>query len=111
MTTINNNQRFFWSTLQKNLLLLLIILQLSACAKKEKFQIENIKTKTGWGYTIAYKNKILIKQTIIPVVNNTKSFATKDDARKVAALVVCKLNQNRSPSVTKNDLILLKIKI
>jgi uncharacterized lipoprotein YehR (DUF1307 family) len=111
MTIINFNQQFFWTKIQKNLLFLLIILQLSACVKKEKFQIENIKTATGWGYTITYKNRILIKQTIIPVVDHNKSFATKEDAQKVAALVVSKLNDNRSPSVTKNDLILLKIKI
>lgn len=111
MTIINTNKQFFWGKIQKNLLFIFLLLQLNACAKKEKFQVEPIKMKTGWGYTIAYKNKPFIKQTVIPVIANNKSFTTKDDALKVADLVVQKLNQNISPSVTKNDLILLKIKI
>lgn len=84
---------------------------LIACSKKEIFQIESVKTTSGWGYTIASKNKILIKQTIIPVISETKSFNSEEDAIKVANFVVKKLNKNLSPSVTKNDLILLKIKI
>ena len=82
-----------------------------ACSKKEIFQTESIKTASGWGYTISYKDRIIIRQTIIPVINETKSFSSENDALKVAGLVVKKLNQNTSPSVTKNDLILLKIKM
>ncbi|HEY1195238.1 DUF4907 domain-containing protein [Flavobacterium sp.] len=69
------------------------------------------KTNSGWGYTIAYKEKILIKQTIIPVISESKSFATESDALKVADLVKEKLKNNLSPTVTKNELILLKIKL
>ena len=109
--TINTNKQFFWGKTQRNLLFVILLLQLIACSKKEKFQVESIKISTGWGYTIAYKNKTIIKQTVIPVISDNKSFSTKEDALKVADLVVKKLNQNISPSVTKNDLILLKIKI
>ena len=91
-------------------ILFFLLLTLTACSKKEAFQIEAIKTTSGWGYTIADKDKILIKQTIIPVISKTKSFNSEEDALKVANLVVKKLHQNMSPSVTKNDLILLKIK-
>jgi hypothetical protein len=109
--TINNKKQFFWSKIQKNLLFLLLVLQFTACAKKEPFKTESFKTTSGWGYTIAFKKKIIIKQSIIPVINDTKSFSTESDAIKVANLVVQKLNQNISPTVTKNDLILLKIKL
>lgn len=112
MMIINiKNTKFFWNNFQKNLLFILFFLLLTACSKKEAFQIEAIKTTSGWGYTIANKDKILIKQTIIPVISETKSFNSEEDALKVANLVVKKLHQNISPSVTKNDLILLKIKI
>lgn len=112
MMTINiKNTKFFWNNFQKNLLFILFFLLLTACSKKEAFQIEAIKTASGWGYIIANKNKILIKQTIIPVISETKSFNSEEDALRVANLVVKKLDQNISPSVTKNDLILLKIKI
>lgn len=110
--TINSTiTKFFRKTFRKNLLFILLFLQFTACLKKEILQAESIKTASGWGYTISYKNKILIKQTIIPVISETKSFSSEDDALKVAGLVVKKLNQNTSPSVTKNDLILLKIKM
>lgn len=82
-----------------------------SCSKKETLKASSIKTTSGWGYTISYYNKILIKQTIIPAISENKSFGCEEDALKVADLVIKKLNQNTSPSVTQNDLILLKIKM
>ena len=113
MTMIINTpkQIFFRKTFRKNLLFIVFFLHLTACSKKETLKAESIKTASGWGYTISYKDKILIKQTIIPVISETKSFSSENDALKVAGLVVKKLSQNTSPSVTKNDLILLKIKM
>ncbi|MGO4772137.1 DUF4907 domain-containing protein [Flavobacterium sp. W22_SRS_FK3] len=113
MTTIinNSNAKFFQNKTWKNLFFILFFLLLTGCSKKETLQVASIKTATGWGYTILYKNKIIIKQSIIPFISENKSFNSEDDALKVAALVVKKLNQNTSPSVTKNDLILLKIKM
>jgi len=108
---IKNKNRFFWTNLQKNLLLLVFVLQLGACSRKQTFTTDSFKTNTGWGYAITYKNKTIIKQSIIPVINDTKSFDSEKDALKVANLVVEKLSQNTSPTVTKNDLILLKIKL
>lgn len=111
MTINTQNPKFFQKLFWKNLFFISFFLLLSSCSKKEILQTESIKTTSGWGYTISYKDKILIKQTIIPVISETKSFSSEDDALKVAGLVVEKLNQNISPSVTKNDLILLKIKM
>jgi uncharacterized lipoprotein YehR (DUF1307 family) len=110
-TIINSNRQFFWTKIQKNLLLLFLISALTACAKKEVFKTESFKTNTGWGYSISYKNKTIIKQSIIPVISDNKSFSSEDDALKTADLVVGKLNQKISPTVTKNELILLKIKL
>lgn len=109
--TIKMQKQFFWHKNRKNLLLILLALQFLACAKNETFKIEAFKTTSGWGYSIATKNKIIIKQAIIPVINDNKSFSTEADALKVANLVVEKLSNNISPTVTKNDLILLKIKL
>lgn len=111
MTIINTKNKFFWGKIQKNLLFMMLLLLFVGCAKHQVFKTESFKTASGWGYTIAYKNKILIKQSIIPVISENKSFSTEEDALKVANLVVDKLNEKISPTVTKNDLILLKIKI
>lgn len=110
MMTINT-QQFFWSKIQKNLLFLVLVLLIASCTKKETLKAEAFKTNSGWGYTIAYKDKILIKQSIIPVISNNKSFATQEDALKTGHLVMDKLKHNLSPTVTKNELILLKIKL
>ena len=111
MMIINNKKQFFWNKIQKNLLFFILVLLLTACSRKESLKIESFKTKTGWGYSIASNDRILIKQSIIPVINETKSFFTEKDALKTGNLVVDKLNKELSPTVTKNDLILLKIKL
>ncbi len=110
MMITNKHNQFFWNKIQKNWLFILLALQFS-CAKTESLKIESLKTQNGWGYTISHKNKIVIKQTIIPVISDNKSFSSESDALKVGNLVVEKLSKNMSPTVTKNDLILLKIKI
>lgn len=110
-TMIINTKQFFWSKIQKNLLLFILVLQIVSCTKKEVFKTESFKTNSGWGYSISYKDKIIIKQSIIPVINDNKSFSTEEDALKTAHFVVEKLKQNLSPTVTKNELILLKIKL
>lgn len=111
MTMIINTQKFFWKIFQKNLILILLLLLFASCTKKEVLRSEVFKTNSGWGYTISYKEKIIIKQSIIPVISENKSFATQDDALKTANLVKEKLLENLSPTVTKKDLILLKIKL
>ncbi|MEL1253299.1 DUF4907 domain-containing protein [Flavobacterium sp. DGU38] len=105
------NLKFFRYGFRKNLLFILFFILLMACSKKETLEAESIKTASGWGYTISYNDKILIKQTIIPVISEVKSFSSEEDALKVADLVIKKISRNTSPSVTKNDLILLKIKM
>ncbi|WP_228526610.1 MULTISPECIES: DUF4907 domain-containing protein [unclassified Flavobacterium] len=108
---INSKKQFFWAKIQKNLLFILLVLLLASCKKSETFKTESFKTTSGWGYSIAYKNKIVIKQSVIPVLSDTKSFSTEEDALKVGSLVEKKLRDGILPTVTKNDLILLKIKI
>lgn len=109
MMTINT-KKFFRCNGRKNLLLILLVAQLAACTKSSKLKSETFKTASGWGYSIAYKDKMIIRQSIIPVISDSKSFSTEEDALKVANLVEKKLSRNISPTVTKNDLILLKIK-
>jgi hypothetical protein len=111
-TTTNTKRQFLRSKIRKILVFVLMVIQFTACVKNEKtFKTESFRTTSGYGYSIILKNKIIIRQSIIPVINDTKSFSTEGDALKVADLVVKKLNQNISPTVTKNDLILLKIKL
>ena len=81
------------------------------CRKEQDLKIQSIKTGNGWGYIIKNYNKTIIKQTIIPEISEFKSFKTEKEALAVGQLVLQKLNSNNSPTITKNDLILLKIKM
>ena len=108
---INNTKRFFPIKIRKNSYFLLLVLLFTACTAKSSFKIESFKTKTGWGYSIASNGKILIRQSIIPAINERKSFKTEKDALKTGHLVNEKLSKGLSPTITKNDLILLKIKL
>lgn len=107
--TITNTKKIF-RYIRKIFLFIFLVLHLTACTKSNKLKTETFKTTSGWGYSVAYKNKIIIRQSVIPVINDSKSFSTEEDALKVANLVENKLSHNISPTVTKNDLILLKIK-
>jgi hypothetical protein len=119
MMIIKTTLKFFWIKIQKNLslsivtskLLLAICLFLSvSCQRKHSLSLESIKTPTGWGYTILHDNKIIIKQTVIPVIPENKSFENENDALKVGRLVLQKLKDNLPPTITKKDLFLLSIK-
>jgi hypothetical protein len=81
------------------------------CQKEENLKVQSIKVNDGWGYCISNKKKIIIKQTFIPVISEYKSFQTQKEALTVGQLVLKKLETNLSPTITKNDLILLKIRI
>jgi len=62
------------------------------------------KTDKGWGYSIFVDNKLFIRQDIIPAVEGNEGFATKDDATKVAELVLNKIKNNEKPIVKKEEL-------
>ena len=120
MTTINTTNTFFWATIQKNfslvntknkVLFLLGLFLFISCNKSENLNVQSLKTATGWGYCITNNEKIIIQQTIIPVISENKSFKTEEEALKVGNLVLQKLKDDLSPTVTKKDLFLLAVKI
>lgn len=118
--TTNNKSKFFREPFRKNfsfpfnvsiIILLVAVLLFIFCPKEKKLNVDTIKLNQGWGYVINYNNRMIIKQTVIPVISENKSFQTEKDALAVGQLVVKKLETNISPTITKNDLILLKIKL
>lgn len=119
MTMITNIKlKFFWKTFQKNFSLgiakntlsLLLGILIMSCHKNTNLSIHAFKTSTGWGYVLVNQEKTIIKQTIIPVISEIKSFKTEEDALKIGNLVLQKLKDDLSPTVTKKDLIALNIK-
>lgn len=95
----------------KFLKIIVVLLLLVSCKNNTEYNVKSFKIKDGWGYTIAINNKIIIKQTVIPTLSDTRSFKSEADALKVGNLVVEKIKQNLSPTIAKKDLILLEISI
>jgi hypothetical protein len=67
--------------------------------------------QNGFGYDIIAQGKVIIHQPYIPAISGNKGFRTKEDAQKIAQLVIYKLNKNIiPPSVTKKELDSLQLK-
>jgi hypothetical protein len=65
-----------------------------------------------YGYEILVKNKTLIKQLSIPGKPGIKGFLKKQDAEKVARLVILKLSKGiMPPTINEKELNKLKIKL
>lgn len=64
------------------------------------------KTEKGqWGYDILVGDTTIIHQDIRPAVAGTENFKSKEDAEKIADLVVAKLENNLSPAVTPEQVV------
>lgn len=84
--------------------------------KKESYQADSLwytinafENKT-YGYDIIKNGKLYIRQSVIPVVAGTSGFISKEEAIKVAELVISKIKYHQlPPNVTKEELIKLNI--
>ncbi|MBK0370280.1 DUF4907 domain-containing protein [Flavobacterium sp. SE-1-e] len=117
--TIKSFDKFFWNSFQKNLYAIKLVFFLGICLvlfatarqNRSAFLVISFKTETGWGYKITDNEKVIIKQSIIPVISQNKSFSSEEEALKTGEFVKEKLQSHQSPTLTKNDLLLLGIKI
>lgn len=70
-----------------------------------QYKLETYKVENGWGYNIINKkNKVIIKQDIIPGLPVKKPFATEKDAIIVGKLMVEKLKNKKIPSISYKEL-------
>lgn len=59
----------------------------------------------AYGYDILVDGKVFIHQTTVPAVPGTRAFARKEDAEKVARLVVTKMEKGMMPpAVTRSEI-------
>ncbi len=84
---------------------------LFSCTNNDHLKLKVLKTKENhWIYEIHYKDKKIIKQTIIPAVSGEKYFQSEADARRVGNFVLEKLKNNTRPVVSVEELKKLNIK-
>lgn len=81
----------------------ILVFKLSGTSTND-YKLETFKVDSGWGYTILVKDKIFIKQDIIPGIPDKKPFATKKDAVIVGELVIEKLKNKKIPSISYKEL-------
>ncbi|MCF6181711.1 DUF4907 domain-containing protein [Lutibacter sp.] len=75
----------------------------------KSYHLKSYQLDNGWGYMILKKNKVIIKQEIIPAISIKKPFANKRDAEIVGELMIDKLKSKQIPSITYNELQTKKI--
>lgn len=91
--------------------LLFIYVLAVSCQHNDVYVVKSYEISKEWGYCILKNDKIIIKQSTIPTVSNSIRFKSQEDALKVGQVVADRIKNNLSPTVTKNDLVLLKIKV
>lgn len=68
------------------------------------FSIDIYTVNSGYGYSISKDDKLLIKQDAIPSVEAQMAFCDANDAKRIAQLVVEKLENRENPRITKTEL-------
>jgi hypothetical protein len=82
----------------------------SSLKKSNYYSLETFRTNGGgWGYNIVLGDKIVIKQDIIPGIQNSVPFYNKEDAQKVGMLVLNKLKNHSRPTIKIQEIDSLKV--
>ncbi|MGB0932875.1 MAG: DUF4907 domain-containing protein [Lishizhenia sp.] len=69
-------------------------------------------TDFGWGYCIFKGEKKILNQPHIPAVQGNRGFQSQEDAKKVAKLVVKKINQgNFPPTVSEQEMLEIGVRL
>lgn len=66
--------------------------------------VEVHEVGNGYGYSVIKKNKTLIKQDFIPVIQQHKTFCTFEEAQSIGNLIKQKIKDNVSPRITLGEL-------
>lgn len=64
-----------------------------------------------WGYDIYVDHKRFIRQDRVPAVDGFHTFVSKEEARKVAKIVIEKIKQGKVPMVSQGEINSLNITI
>jgi len=81
----------------------------STTKSKTPLNSEIFKIGDGYGYQIELKDRVLIKQEYIPILEGKQPFTTAEDAKRTANKVITKLLKKESPILTISELKELQI--
>jgi hypothetical protein len=86
-----------------------LFLSLAHCQVNNKVNCRVIRVDNGWGYELYCRDKVIIHQEIIPVIEGKNPFLSRKDARKTGKLALQKWSKGGIPVITRQDLDSLKI--
>ncbi len=87
------------------LLLLLMVYATAMAGRNHSYCVNVFESEGGWGYDILYKNKMIIHQPFMPAVSGHHPFKNKSLAKKTGKLVVTKIINNKSPSISAEEIL------
>jgi hypothetical protein len=67
-------------------------------------RVKTYQVSGGWGYQIIIKNKVLIDQPFIPGLPGKLAFPDKKSAAKTGKIVLQRLLNHQSPTITEEDI-------
>lgn len=76
----------------------------SSPKKQPSLSYQCFKTDKGWGYDILVEDKVFIHQPMIPKMPGTAGFATEQQARQVAEIVIGNIKLGQRPTITREQL-------
>ncbi len=75
------------------------------------FTIKTFEVNNGWGYSVLIRNNEIIRQEMIPAIQQQSAFLNQKDAYVAAVLMIRKLREKKTPGLTKNEMIKSGIKL
>jgi Domain of unknown function (DUF4907) len=68
-------------------------------------ELKPIQTPKGWGYDILANGHVYIHQPMIPAIQGSFPFRTKEDALAVGQKVVDRIKEGKMPMVTAQEVV------
>jgi hypothetical protein len=94
-----------WLLMTSIVMMLLVVATVLISNKPgEHYCVVVYKSGEGWGYNVLFKNRIVINQPFIPVIQGNHPFRNKNTAMKTGKLVVKKLSSGKSPEISHTEL-------
>lgn len=106
MITINNFKRKKMMRHLKSwgiILLMILTFIVYILESHTTFSYQVLEVNGGYGYQVSKSGKTIIKQTFIPTKNGYSVFLKKAQAESAGKLVVKKLNEQKNPALSYNE--------
>lgn len=85
---------------------LFICVQRMGPLHNRQLELHTFRSGDGWGYQVICNKKIFVHQPTIPAIDTVMPFPSEKSAKHVGALVLGYLRSNRSPALTREEVMI-----